>query len=346
MVKMKENIAYIGSESHNKTLSTKFLIDYLKEFYNVDVFCNYDCLHNNDFNYKAVIFFQCVPDKNVLDKMTCTNIIYFPMYDQIKDWSFAKWYNYKNCKIFNFCKHTHDKLSKWGFNSIYLQYFPEPKEFNPGNHNEILFWQRKEEININNIKKLFQKDINFKMHIHSAVDPTYDFIKPTKIDEYQFHITYSNWFDTKEEMMNLLAQKQIYIAPRIDEGIGMSFLEAMAQGKAVVANDAPTMNEYIQNDVTGYLFDYKKPEAIDFSQIDRIQLNAWEYCKAGYDKWSKDKIKIIEFIQSPQKSAKIDVLKRIFYCFTNLNIRDIVRFKLGKNGYLCMFGFWVVDKKA
>lgn len=346
MVKMKENIAYIGPSAHNKTLSTKFLIDYLKEFYKVDVFFDYKSLDNNDSNYSALVFFQCLPEKRVLANFACKNIIYFPMYDQVKDWSFAKWYSYKDCKIFNFCEYNHNKLIKWGFNSIYLQYFPEPSEFTPGNSNEIFAWQRTKDININNIEKLFKKDADYKLHLHTALDPNYEFIAPTKKDEAAFKISYSNWFENPEEMNNLIKTKGIYIAPRAFEGIGMSFLEAMAQGKMVVANDAPTMNEYIKNNVTGFLFDYKNPKTIDFSQSDRIQSNAWEFCKLGYEKWSKDKITIIKFIEADQKQIKISLYKKLFYGITNLDIKDIIRFKFGRNGYFAILGFWIIEKKA
>src|SRR6202012_2876394 len=37
------------------------------------------------------------------------------------------------------------------------------------------------------------------------------------------------------------------------EGVGITFLEAMARGCAVVAYDAPTMNEYIESGKTGVL---------------------------------------------------------------------------------------------
>ncbi len=42
----------------------------------------------------------------------------------------------------------------------------------------------------------------------------------------------------------------------------MSFLEAMAMGKAVVAADNPTMNEYLTHNVNGYLFNPEDPRPI------------------------------------------------------------------------------------
>jgi glycosyltransferase involved in cell wall biosynthesis len=72
-------------------------------------------------------------------------------------------------------------------------------------------------------------------------------------------------------MTDLIKQAGIYIAPRKLEGIGISFLETMVMGKAVIAQDAPTMNEYIENGINVYLVDFNKPEPIDLSNIEWVQ---------------------------------------------------------------------------
>ena len=100
-----------------------------------------------------------------------------------------------------------------------------------------------------------------------------------------------------EKIGGLIRQKGIYVAPRDLEGIGMSFLEAMAMGKAVIAVDNPTMNEYIEDGKTGYLFDLKNPKKIDLSNIEQVQKNAFDFMREGRKKWEKDKEKIIDFIK-------------------------------------------------
>ena len=156
--------------------------------------------------------------------------------------------------------------------------------------------QRLSFINFETIKKLFsQKKV--KIHLHQAVDPNQQFLKPDQEDIEKFQITFSDWFDTREEMLELIREKAIYVAPREYEGIGMSFLEAMAMGKLVVANNQPTMNEYIENGKTGLLFDWQNPQPLDFSQREKIQKNAYEFMKKGREKWEKEKEKIVEFIK-------------------------------------------------
>jgi len=301
--KNSKKIVYIGHSYHNKTKSTAFLIDYLKEFYDVEVILDeswlgkpYPDLSFIDDSYLGVIFFQLLPTVDIIRTIKHDNIIYFPMYDQSGRLDYEFWHKYQNIKIINFSKTLHNKLFDWGFESMFVQYFPKIQNFIAGKKDEVFFWQRLTKININIISKLFD-DTNVKMHIHKAIDPDQKFQNPDEKQEKKFQITYSDWFETREEMWNVIKQKGIYIAPREYEGIGMSFLEAMAMGKAVVAVDNPTMNEYITHGENGYLFDLKHPKEIDLLNIEQVQKNAYEFMKNGYKRWGKNKHKIIEFIE-------------------------------------------------
>ena len=298
-----KKIVYIGHSYHHKTKSTVFLIDYLKEFFDVAVILDeswqgksYPDLSFIDESYLGVIFFQMLPSPKNIKEIKNNNIVYFPMYDQSGRLDIDFWNNYRDLKIINFSSALHEKLKKWGFESIYVQYFPNVKDFLPGNKEEVFFWQRLTNISIATIIRLLDKS-KVKIHIHKAIDPGQEFIQPQKEDEKRFGITYSDWFETRAEMWDVIKQKGIYVAPREYEGIGMSFLEAMAQGKAVVAVNNPTMNEYIENGKTGYLFDLKNPKPIDLTNIEEVQKNTYEFMENGFEKWEKDKKKIIEFIK-------------------------------------------------
>ena len=297
-----KKLVYVGHSYHAKTKSTVFLIDYLKQFYDVTVILDESWqgkpspdLSFVDESYLGIVFFQIPPSKEALENIRNDNLIYFPMYDGVPH-DFEFWDKYRNLKVINFSRTLHKKLIEWGLNSMYLQYFPEPPKFLSGNKNEVFFWQRLTRININTITPFFKKK-KLKIHIHKAIDPGQEFIQPAKKDEKEFHITYSDWFETREEMWDLIKRKGIYIAPREFEGIGMSFLEAMAMGKAVIAVDNPTMNEYIKHGKTGYLFDFSNPKEIDLSNLEQVQKNTYRFMSEGYKKWEKDKPKIIDFIK-------------------------------------------------
>lgn len=297
-----KKIVFIKHYYHDKTKSADFLIDQLKQSYEVKVILDESYIGKSfpdvsfiDNSYLGIIFWQSLPSKNIIQNIKNDNIIHFPMYDNSGSLDYGYWNNYRDIKIINFSKTLHKKLEKWGFDSMYIQYFPEPQEFFPGNNNEIFFWQRLDNFNINTITKLFKN--NFKIHLHKAIDPHKKFIQPSKEIEEKFKITYSDWFETRNEMWDVIKQKGIYIAPREYEGIGLSFLEAMAMGKAVVAVDKPTMNEYIKDGENGYLFDLKHPKEIDLSNIEHVQKNTYEFMEKGYIEWENDKSKIIDFIK-------------------------------------------------
>ena len=104
------------------------------------------------------------------------------------------------------------------------------------------------------------------MYKRQALDPEQKFDEPGALLAAKLEI--SEWYDTREEMIKDMEKSAVYIAPRLYEGIGMSFLEAMAHGRCVIAPDNPTMNEYITDKVTGYLYN---PNQIVPLSLDRIK---------------------------------------------------------------------------
>lgn len=349
---MKQKIIFIAHSYHKKTRSYDFIVDYLKNFYEVELLFEEEWETGKELNwaslnnaYKAVIIFQMFPDKpEFLKKITNNNIIFLPMYDHVKKWNFKKWYICKDIKIVSFSSTLYKKLQNWGFNSIYVQYFIEPKEFSPGNEDEVFFWQRHTKININIIKKIF-KNSDVRIHMHKAIDPGQNFIQPTKEDEERFKIKYSEWFDTKEEMADFIKTKGIYIAPRFLEGIGMSFLEAMAQGKIVIANNQPTMTEYIKNSKTGFLCNFRYPKAIKLSNIKEMQQNTYDYSKAGYEKWIIDRENIIKMIEQEPQKNELNLWTKICLPFLFFDIKKIIKFKFGSNASLKLFGLKIFELK-
>ena len=301
-----KKIAYIGHSYHLKTQSTAFLINYLKKFYDVELIADenwqgkgdeYPNLSHIDNSYLAVIFFQNLPGPEVVNNIKNENLIFFPMYDATSTWDYTVWRKYRKLRIANFSSTLHKKLLRWGFESMAVQYFPKPLEFVKGKKNTVFFWQRLTFMNINVITKLFGTE-KVRIHLHRTVDPpAQQFIQPSPEDEKKFGITYSDWFETREEMLGTIKQKEIYVAPREYEGIGLSFLEPMAMGKAVVAVNNPTMNEYIKDGETGYLFDLSNPKEINLSNMDKVQRKTYKYMCDGYKRWEKDKHLIIDFIE-------------------------------------------------
>lgn len=297
-------LAYIGHSYHEKTKSSAFLVEYLSQYFDIEMILDagwsglpLQDLSFLDETYAGVIFFQSQPTPNLVNQIRNENVIFVPMYDSDAWRGYGYWRQFRGLRVISFSSTLHKRLMKWGFETMHIQYFPKPCGFVGGSANEIFFWQRVSAIDVSMVARLFA-GADVTLHVHRALDPHQTFVEPSSADAARLGITYSNWFDTREQMLELVRDRGIFIAPREREGIGMSFLEAMAMGKAVVAVDNPTMNEYIEHGRTGYLFSLRDPEKIDFGDIHNVQRNAYDRVCRGYEEWESSKRRIIEFISA------------------------------------------------
>lgn len=299
-----KKLVYVGHSYHEKTRSTKFLIDYLKEYFDVEVMLDESWMGKPspkldfvDESYLGVVFFQNLPSPEIVNNIQNANIIFFPMYDGSWGRSKEYWEQYKNIKYINFSRTLHEKMARFGLESLYIQFFPKPGKLTLGKLNSIFFWQRLTHININTLEMLLPQNIKYSVHLHQAIDPEQKHLDPSTAQKHKFQFTFSKWFKSRSAMLKKVADASIYVAPREYEGIGLSYLEAMAMGKAVIAVNNPTMNEYIENNKTGYLFDINNPRIINLDNLRSVQKNCYKYIKAGYKEWEKDKKIIIDFIK-------------------------------------------------
>lgn len=311
-----KKLLYVKHAFHNKTKSNDFLQEILKTAYDIEFF---DFDNDNDDldkfkelsgrEYDTVILFQIMPPISALKKyIKYNNIAFFPMYDATHFFNRGIWNEYRECNIINFSSTLHKKCQALGLSSYYIQYFPEPAEIkNEGDEHSLFFWQRREKIDTKTIEKVLDvKSIN-KLYLHKAADPNNKLTEPSNI--WNGKIVNSDWFDTKNEMQDYIQNAALYFAPREFEGIGMSFLEAMATGRCVIAPDNPTMNEYIKNGENGYLYNLKSPEKIELKDIRAMQKASYNYIKDGREKWEQKKSDILKWIKnSPAKNSDIELM--------------------------------------
>ena len=305
----KKQLVYVGHEYHKKTKSVDFLIDIFRQNYEVE-YMTYD-METNQINgdkeafekeYDVLVLFQMPVSVNFLrEKLNFQHGVYFPMYDGTGEAPNQFWLDYIDFNIINFSSTLHNRLLNMGFSSHYIQYFPKPSlSFEEGNKDSVFFWQRRGSININTVCNLFANSDIAKIHVHKALDPGEEYIEPSQNLKNKYQFTFSTWYADKKEMLEDVKKAAYYIAPREYEGIGMSFLEAMAMGKCVVAPNHPTMNEYIVNGVNGYL--YKDSSSrLDFHNLREIQKNVYLYMKKGFANWEREKNKILEWLEQDVK---------------------------------------------
>lgn len=298
--------AFIDHSFHQKTKTSDFFKDIISKKYDITViwdnswknkYENYiNKIKAND--YQTIFFWQSILPAKSLERLSCENIIWIPMYDQEANKPLHYYLPYLklNIKIISFSKVLYRRFKKIGFNVYYYQYFLEQKKkIDQGNKINIFFWQRHAEINWDLIKKLLKGNNINSVIIKNSPDPYQKINMPSQDDINKYNIKIINGWLGGKNYDELMSKCNVFIAPRKYEGIGVSFLEAIASSMIVVAPDNPTMNEYIINKQTGYLYNIYSPRAIKINLS--IIKNIAEYSQKGYQEWSKKKNDILTDIE-------------------------------------------------
>lgn len=187
-----------------------------------------------------------------------------------------------------------------------VHYFPNPAEYphDGGVKNSVFLWERGE-ASEDVARRLFPEGYTFDIK---------------KQDEFQERSAY----------LKRLSQSQIAIAPRRKEGIGMAFLEAMAMGKCVVANDDATMNEYIVNGESGILFDMRNPAPVPKSAVGKVLSAIDDVARRHFERWEAEKKGVAPFVAGFCGSAPLRSpwrLKSIVWYFLYLAECALMRAK-------------------
>jgi glycosyltransferase involved in cell wall biosynthesis len=189
-----------------------------------------------------------------------------------------------------------------------VQYYPDPAQYQfaevEGSRLVGFFWQRRDEITWRHIRALVDGTKFERLLLHLAPDPGFRAESPSRSDLDTHSISVSTWFRDQSDYAVLCARANVYFAPRIREGIGMSFLEAMARGNCVVAADQPTMNEYIRHGENGLLFDPRCPEPLDFSCAKELGRRARSWVESGHTAWVEAQESLLEYLATPVRSLK------------------------------------------
>jgi len=288
-------IAFIDHFYHRKTRSSWFFLRHLARFFDIDVFWDYsyrgdkppDGEYIRRQGYDFVVVWQCVHTFETLKALSGERLIGIPMYDN----SGAKPSDMflPNMEYLSFSSQMHETLLKYGRNSRYIQYFPDPEKFPDFRRNfstlRGFFWQRTPAVTWDTIRQLIGDAPLECLHVHIALDADHLKVPAFPKAWRGMLITLSTWFENQSAYYEMMTSANIYFVPRNTEGIGLSFLEAMAMGMCVVAPDCPTMNEYIKHQENGLLYDRNNPMPLDFSNAETLGRNARQSIEAGRQVW-------------------------------------------------------------
>ena len=311
-----KQLLFIGHKFHTKTKSCDFLFEILEKNYQIEKCFINPYFHDLDNTlqefagrkFDVLLCWQVMPDlKKLSHYIAYDQGVFFPMFDGCpRVHKTEKWYRFRNFQIISFSQTLYDNLRRAGFSAEYVQFFPKPIETsNLGDLHSVFFWNRRAVINLNVVGKLFANYPLKLLHVHKALDPNQVYVVPKK--QYAEKVEYSTWYEQKTDMWNDIEKCAFYVAPREKEGIGMSFLEAMAMGRVVVAPNQATMNEYIKHGVNGYLYDLKKLRALKIDDVRSLQKGCRDFMQSGYDNWLQNKDKILVWMEQESNPNRFKI---------------------------------------
>ena len=338
----KSKLLWVDHSFHKKTNSTTFLKEILEKKFSVSVFWDDywkegEPLQVSVINqYDYVCFFQTLLPFYKLKRIKA-KIIWVPMFDS-DPLSDMYWHCLSSLpiKILSFSEYFHKKCSEYGIESLPLKYYL-PTVFSddiPKTGRHYFFWYRGS-LRFYDIKVFLDPQKVDSFVYRSAPDPYFkeESISKEDINKYKMQIIRDVKFDSQEKYLELLKNSNIYIAPRTLEGIGISFLEAMALGMVVIGYNNGTMNEYITHNFNGYLFDSKDYQ-INLDNIETVLNNSKTMANKGWIQWEKDKNRINEFIiyDNYKKVQHSDIYFFLYSIYQGLeiNLRRAVKRKIKK----------------
>jgi hypothetical protein len=315
----KPALAYIDHSYHRKTSSNDFLLEVLRQHYEVSVVWDeswqpcgpsLDAATINALQPDVVLFFQTLLKAKELRKIQCEHVFHVPMHDHVVGNPKYGWkkFSASGIRSINFCQATHRFFTTLGYDSTVVQYWPEPQLSGIAKVNglRLFFWPRRREIGWSVVKALLGETRPEQIILRTSPDPgeSPDMPSEDEIRDYKIKVV-TGWLE-KTDYIQLLSSCSVFVAPRLYEGIGLAFLEAMSLGLAVIAPDHPTMNEYIRDGVNGYLYSTAAPKPVNFADLTAVRERSLQSVIEGHAAWHEHESTILSYLASaPDKPASL-----------------------------------------
>jgi len=215
-------------------------------------------------------------------------VLVFPMYDLTRVTPDRYLASLREVEWISFSRTLHQRLAGLGLSSRNLQYAPNPKDFPLVSWEDgarAYFWERlPEELDERAVTALLKATGISKPTTRLLGDARFSSDNPLEKER-----AVRSW-QSQGSYLETLAKHNVFVAPRRFEGIGMAFLEAMAMGMLVVAENAPTANEYIISGENGILFGGNNdflclPRPISAEQMNRMGILARKTMGQIHEEW-------------------------------------------------------------
>jgi hypothetical protein len=207
-----------------------------------------------------VFFFWPPPAELISDPKR--RVIWIPMWDETKRRNEQWWQKLpKNLRVVAFSKEISVRSRAAGLETLDLKLYISPADLPPaawGNERILYYWNRTGMVGREFLSKFCRSlDVKLLIYFHRLdprISPENDYVLPERLGKTRVMAIESINLLPKQKYIDSMGKANLFIAPRVAEGVGLSFIEALARGCAVFGYDAPTMNEYITHKINGYLF--------------------------------------------------------------------------------------------
>lgn len=152
-----------------------------------------------------------------------------------------------------------------------------------------------------------------EIYYRPAIDPVPGVVaKPFSHHKNHKVINLGSAWMSKEEYSESIESCDWFVAPRLSEGIGMSFLDALALGVPVIAHDFPTMSEYVIKDVNGVLTDFDNDRKILLSK--NLRSLQESLLKKNSEYLRESSLQLEELARNFVSVTSMSVNHKLFFC--------------------------------
>lgn len=242
------------------------LLNQLSSHMTVRLFVWDDITILDQSNQEKLLFLQIIPPIKLLSN-PLKKVIWIPMWDHVQSLPDSWWTSLPkgSLRIIAYSARVAEKADRFGIESLNVKYYPDPHAFPKvswkSKKRTLMYWNRFGLIspqlliticNWFNVSKMI-----YFPRLDRGAKKEHGFYFPKRVGN--VFIQSFDKFIPEQQYRKLLNESQIFISPRRKEGVGLTFLEAMASGCAVLAYDDSTMNEYIQHKENGFLLKRLEP---------------------------------------------------------------------------------------
>lgn len=228
--------------------------------------------------------------------------VVIPMFDGSANMPYEHWLAMAGASFVNFSRTLHERVSAVGARSFLTRYYQKPyPESSLPKFDDLraILWMRRPEDGLTPrfFEQLIGDDLA-SIHVHNAPDSGISpILRGSDYGTHRLRCTESRWKQEANPYVDALSKVNLFIAPRLSEGIGMAMVEALARGLLVLAHDDAVHNEYIANWSNGVLFSRSSgPFHIPLPKAKEMAYVGWKGSALGYEEWLDNIPALLRFL--------------------------------------------------